>query len=261
MISHLSALRIGINTTAPKCHPGGSMKMWMAIVIASLVLFAGCASQQNAPHVPAPQANNSAAQGGSLPSAPPVQNTAGNTSPNPPPPIPQLPLENATNASLNASTANASQGNPDEHILGFAGGWGSYGSGSGQFTYPRGIAFDSEGNVYVADSGNDRVQIFDSSGKYIAQFGSIGSGNGQFVYPNGIAVGSAGNVYVADSGNSRIQIFDSSGKYMAQFGSIGSGNGQFYNQNGIAAGSEGRVYVADSGNFRIQIFDSSGTRR
>jgi len=86
--------------------------------------------------------------------------------------------------------------------------------GNGQFVYPNGIAVDSAGKVYVADSGNHRVQIFDSSGKYIAQFGSIGRGNGQFTYNNGIAVDSKGNVYVADSGNARIQIFDSSGKYI-----------------------------------------------
>lgn len=67
-------------------------------------------------------------------------------------------------------------------------------------------AIDGSGNVYVADSDNDRVQKFDSSGTYLSQWGSSGSGDGQFDDPSGIAVDGS-SVYVADSGNNRVQVF------------------------------------------------------
>jgi sugar lactone lactonase YvrE len=91
--------------------------------------------------------------------------------------------------------------------------WGSYGTGAGQFSFPVpigviGMAVDSGGNVYVADAGNSRVQIFSSTGTYITQFGSYGFGNGNFYYgPYGIALDSGGNVYTADQLNRRVQIF------------------------------------------------------
>ncbi|HAO22533.1 MAG TPA: hypothetical protein DCQ37_19970, partial [Desulfobacteraceae bacterium] len=66
---------------------------------------------------------------------------------------------------------------------------------------------DSSGNIYVADSGNDRIQKFSGSGKYISQFGTSGSDDGQFSYPYAIAIDISGNIYVADNGNDRIQKF------------------------------------------------------
>jgi DNA-binding beta-propeller fold protein YncE len=138
--------------------------------------------------------------------------------------------------------------------------WGSYGSGNGEFgngnvEYPEGsIAVDSSGNfIYVIDYSNSRVEKFDSSGNYLAQWGSYGSGNGQFEQPYGIAVDSSNNVYVADSGNSRVEKFDSSGNYLTQWGGYGSGNGQFNSPIGIAVDSSGNfIYVAD--NDRIEVF-------
>lgn len=76
-----------------------------------------------------------------------------------------------------------------------------YGSGSnnGQFWAPQGVTIDSSRNVYVTDSGNNRVQKFDSNGSFITKWGSVGTGNGQFDRPQGVAVDSSGNVYVSDS--------------------------------------------------------------
>jgi tripartite motif-containing protein 71 len=84
---------------------------------------------------------------------------------------------------------------------------GGPGSGDGQFISPGGVAADGSGNVYVADSGNDRIQRFDASGTFLTTWGSAGSGNGQFHFPEGVATDGSGNLYVADSTNHRIQKF------------------------------------------------------
>ncbi|WP_236860144.1 6-bladed beta-propeller [Candidatus Formimonas warabiya] len=141
----------------------------------------------------------------------------------------------------------------------YAGQWGGSGSGNGQFNAPHMVAVDRDGNIYVADDGNARVQKFDSSGNWLARFGSAGSGDGQFQNVNGVAVDSAGNVYVTDWTLNRVQKFDSSGNFLAKWGSGGTGNGQFSYPYGVAVDAAGNVYVADSHNNRIQKFDSNGT--
>lgn len=88
------------------------------------------------------------------------------------------------------------------------------------------MAIDGAGNVYVADTSNNRVQKFDAGGAYLTQWGSGGSGSSQLDPPAGVAVDGAGNVYVADSNNHHIQKFDGSGSYLSQWGVNGSGNGQ-----------------------------------
>ncbi|WP_287685282.1 MULTISPECIES: 6-bladed beta-propeller [unclassified Microcystis] len=72
------------------------------------------------------------------------------------------------------------------------------------------MAVGSGGNIYVVDTANHRVQVFNSSGVFQSAFGSFGTGNGQFNLPFGIAVGSGGNIYVADSFNRRVQVFSQS---------------------------------------------------
>ncbi|MFA5651955.1 MAG: 6-bladed beta-propeller [Candidatus Paceibacterota bacterium] len=132
------------------------------------------------------------------------------------------------------------------------------GNGNGEFNNPRGMDFDSGGNLYVVDQGNNRIQRFDSSGNYVSQFGSSGSGEGQFSGPNDIKIDSLGNIYVSDTGNNRIQKFDSSGNFLPSIGSYGSGLGQFDSPTGIYLDSSGYLYVADTNNHRIQIFNSEG---
>jgi tripartite motif-containing protein 71 len=137
--------------------------------------------------------------------------------------------------------------------------WGSQGSGNSQFNDPLGVAIDSAGNVYVADSNNNRIQKFSASGMFITKWGSSGTGDGQLNMPYGVAVDSAGNVYVADYGNSRIQKFTANGTFVTKWGSYGAGDGQFHGPGGIAVDSAGNVYVADYGNSRIQKFTADGT--
>jgi RNA polymerase sigma factor (sigma-70 family) len=136
--------------------------------------------------------------------------------------------------------------------------FGSEGSGDGQFARPFGITVDGSGNIYVADTGNNRIQRFDPDGNLLLKWGSQGFGDGQFKFPNGIAVDGLNNVYIADTQNHRIQKFDSNGNFLTKWGSQGSENGQFNFPAVITTDNLGNVYVSDGLNNRIQKFDSNG---
>ena len=120
-----------------------------------------------------------------------------------------------------------------------------------------GIALDSSGNIYVVDTGNNRVEKFSSTGTFIAKWGTSGTGDGQFSSPSGIALDSSGNVYVVDTGNNRVEKFDSSGTFVSKWGSYGSADGLFNSPKGIAYSSG--IYVVDSGNNRVEQFTTTGT--
>jgi len=126
------------------------------------------------------------------------------------------------------------------------------------FAGPEGVAVDSSGSVYVADTNNYQIQKFTSSGQFITKWGSEGNGDGQFNRPSGIALDNSGNVYVADTWNQRIQKFTSNGQFTAKWGSEGNGDGQFEYPESIAVDSSGDVYVTETGNSRIQKFTSNG---
>jgi tripartite motif-containing protein 71 len=151
--------------------------------------------------------------------------------------------------------------------------WGTNGTEDGQFlnigdeSGVEGIDVDSLGNVYVADSGNSRIQKFDSDGNFVTKWGTKGTGNGRFIYPSGLAADSNDNVYVSDEGRKDIQKFDSNGNFMTKWGSPGYEDGQFGHNHYIDVDSENNVYVADPG-FEydpdnedagfVQKFDSDG---
>ncbi len=128
----------------------------------------------------------------------------------------------------------------------------------GKLAYPIGIAVNSDGFIYVADTCNNRIQKFTTSGTFITQWGQFGTGNGQFIRPISIAVGSDGSVFVTDSGNNRVQKFTASGTFVSSLGSSGSADGQFNCPLGITLASDGSIYVVDAGNNRIEKFSSSG---
>lgn len=136
--------------------------------------------------------------------------------------------------------------------------WGSYGTGNGQMNYPQGVAADKNNRIYVADTLNHRIQVFDENGNFIGNWGNEGALDGQFSFPYGITVDNNLNVYVADTGNHRIQKFDQNGVFLAKWGGFGTGDGQFHLPMGLETNSLGNVYVADSYNNRIQVFDPAG---
>lgn len=143
--------------------------------------------------------------------------------------------------------------------------WGSLGVGDGNFDNPYGIGINSLGRVYVTDTNNSRVQVFDSSGNYITKWGSAGAGNSQFNAPMGVAIDSSDNVYVVDRLNQRIQKFDSSGTYITKWGRAGGdpplpGYTQFNSPYGIAIlGATSEVYVLDNNMNRVLKFDTNGS--
>lgn len=134
-------------------------------------------------------------------------------------------------------------------------------SGINQFLFPFGITVNpSDGNVFVADTYNHRIQQFTSTGQFVRQWGSFGTGAGQFQYPFGISVNpSNGNVFVADTGNNRIEQFTVTGQFVRLWGTFGTGPGQFQYPFGIATNHvTDTVYVADTYNQRIEQFTSTG---
>jgi uncharacterized protein (TIGR03663 family) len=141
---------------------------------------------------------------------------------------------------------------------------GNEGSAPGQFMTPRAVAVGPNGLWYVADSGNNRIQVLDETGNSIRQWGSVGTGDGQFQEPWGIAVG-GDRVYVSDTWNHRIQVFDLEGNYITQWGRFSDTQGDaqkdpgaFWGPRDITVDATGHVYVCDTGNKRIQKFTPEG---
>ena len=127
--------------------------------------------------------------------------------------------------------------------------------GPGQFRQPRGIAADSQGNVYVADFDNNRIQKFNSDLEYVSEWGDAGNLPGEFRQPCGIAVDSTDTVYVADTWNQRVQVFTADGQYVREWG------GPYFGPRGIGVSQDGKVYLADTGNHRIRRFDAEGNEQ
>jgi DNA-binding beta-propeller fold protein YncE len=124
----------------------------------------------------------------------------------------------------------------------------------GTFAVPVGIAVDSDGNVYVCDTFNDRVEIFDADGAFVNTFGKNGDGPGNFERPKGIAVDSDGHIWVADAGQDRVKVFDKEGNLLIFFGQHGEYPGQFMGLNGISIDKNNRIITAEQFPGRVQVF-------
>lgn len=136
--------------------------------------------------------------------------------------------------------------------------WGTAGASDGQFRAPRGITVDAQGDIFVTEVDNHRVQRFTHDGVFVTKWGSEGSADGQFIWPYGIAVDTDGYVYVADHGNHRVQKFTRNGAFVGKWGSFGNTDGKFQKPIGVAVGAGNNVYVTDYDGRRIQKFTSTG---
>ena len=143
------------------------------------------------------------------------------------------------------------------------------GTAGGQFSQPRGIAFDDQAGVYVVDGGNTRLQHFDAAGGFdrvlaegaLAPFPSGAGGAG------GLVIDEAGNLYVADTWNHQIKVFAPTGEQIRAWGSffdamdspelVTTNGGQFYGPRDLAI-HDGLLYVTDTGNERVQVFTLDG---
>jgi phospholipase C len=121
--------------------------------------------------------------------------------------------------------------------------------------YPGGVAVDPAGDIWVADTGHDRIAEFTPSGRLVATFGK------HLDQPAGVATDAAGHVWVADTGHDRVVEFSSAGPVLAVFGSPGSGRGQLNEPVAVAVTPFGDVWVADQGNSRVEEFSAAGRYR
>lgn len=129
----------------------------------------------------------------------------------------------------------------------------SEGNQPGQLNRPRGIAVDTVGNIFIADTGNSRFQKFDAAGKFTAAFGTKGSSEGQLEEPNGIAIDASGNIYVTDAKNHKLLRFKADGQFEKEWSGPGAGN--FYGPRDLTIGPNKLIYVIDQGGTRMCRFD------
>jgi len=125
---------------------------------------------------------------------------------------------------------------------------GQRGDGEGQFQSPQGLALDAQGNVYVADRGNRRVQVFDPRGGFL-----MAIADARFTGPRYVALDAGGRIYVSDA-SERVDVFDGRGDPLQSFGQAGSLPSQFSQIADLVVDAAGELYVVDSDNTRVQKF-------
>ena len=131
-------------------------------------------------------------------------------------------------------------------------GWGGEGDGPGRFMEPVGLAVSDEGEVYVADTANHRVQIFTPEGQFVRQFKVFGWQD--FHTQPFIEVMPDGSVVVTDSAANRVAQYDSNGTLRRSWGGPGKERGNVMAPHGVAVAQDGSVLVVDTNNHRVQLF-------
>jgi sugar lactone lactonase YvrE len=124
----------------------------------------------------------------------------------------------------------------------------------GEFAKPAGIAVDRNGNVYVSDTWNNRIQEFDADGTFIRTFGEAGDGPGFFARPKGISIDGDGHVWVADSMQERVQVFTPEGRLLIYLGEPGLLPGQFQSLGNVMVDKNSRVLTTELYPGRLQVF-------
>ncbi len=124
----------------------------------------------------------------------------------------------------------------------------------GTFSLPEGVAVDKDGNVYITDTFNDRVEIFDADGGFIRTFGKNGDGPQDFERPKGIAVDCDGHIWVADAAQDMVKVFNQEGRLLIYFGQHGEYPGRFMGIYGITIDKNNRVITSETFPGRVQVF-------
>jgi hypothetical protein len=183
-----------------------------------------------------------------------------------------------------ASPGGAVESAPSQSLFGLATTFGSSGSGAGEMQGPQGVAVEpANGDVYVADTGNDRVDVFGPSGTFIKAFGwgvadgqpraetcaavcqagTAGDGPGQFTTPSTIAIGAspgpaANKVFVGDAGNNAVEKFDADGHFISAIDGSSTPQGHFQDLVGVATDMYGDLWTADGATDNVDEFDAHG---
>jgi DNA-binding beta-propeller fold protein YncE len=131
--------------------------------------------------------------------------------------------------------------------------FGRRGNGDGEFNYPTSLAFDPEGNLFVVDQLNARVQMFEADGEYVDQFGERGLGFGNLNRPKDIAIDETGFIYVTDFAFNNVQLFDVDFALLTFVGSGGTTPGKFHGASGVAVRGD-EFAVVDQLGRRVQVF-------
>jgi len=139
----------------------------------------------------------------------------------------------------------------DGSLIGTIGGRGTT---PGTFNFPTNVFVDRRGRLYVTDTMNFRLQIFDADGSVVGAFGTQGDVPGTLNRPKGVGVDSEGHIYVADTSFNNFQVFDEAGQLLLFVGSGGNAPGEFLLPAGLYVDARDRIYVADQGNSRVQVF-------
>ncbi|XP_061524730.1 tripartite motif-containing protein 2 [Phycodurus eques] len=130
---------------------------------------------------------------------------------------------------------------------------GTKGRNKGEFTNLQGVAAAASGNILIADSNNQCVQVFSSQGEFQSRFGVRGRSPGQLQRPTGVAVHASGDIIIADYDNKWVSIFSTDGKFKAKLGS-----GRLMGPKGVSVDHEGHVIVVDNKACTVFIFQLSG---
>lgn len=137
--------------------------------------------------------------------------------------------------------------------------FGKAGTDPGEFKSPLGLDVDYQGRIYIADSGNHRIQIFDPRGQLLTYFILKEDRYGCPADPTDLVVDQKNNrLLIVDNDNHRFLSYTLDGKFLKEIGEVGFENGQFRYPYGIALDGNGMIYVVDVLNTRVQVFNPNG---
>jgi sugar lactone lactonase YvrE len=124
----------------------------------------------------------------------------------------------------------------------------------GEFAKPVSVAVDKDGNVFICDTWNNRIEEFDADGTFIRTFGEAGDGPGYFARPKGISIDGDGHIWVADSVQDRVQVFTPEGRLLIWMGEHGWLPGQFQSLANVIVDKNNRVLTTELFPGRLQVF-------
>jgi len=134
--------------------------------------------------------------------------------------------------------------------------FGAFGNGSGQLTFPNDVVVDARGRIYVIDSNNGRITVWDANRQYVFFFGQ-GAGAGGVGLPHGAYMDGRDRLFVADATDHNVKVYNVAGDrpvFLYAFGEEGQRDGQFNYPNDVALSGNGKLYIADRVNNRIQVW-------